>query len=80
MGGDGRGFGISLLGALVIIAAVMLLFTGRYGRGLFDFILGINRWTYRVIAYTALLRDEYPPFRLDQGGADPGMAHKRTEP
>lgn len=72
MGGDGRGFGISLLGALVIIAAVMLLFTGRYARGLFDFILGINRWTYRVIAYTALLRDEYPPFRLDQGGVDPG--------
>jgi hypothetical protein len=72
MGSDGRGFGISLLGALVIIAAVMLLFTGRYVRGLFDFILGINRWTYRVIAYTALLRDEYPPFRLDQGGVDPG--------
>jgi hypothetical protein len=72
MGSDGRGFGISLLGALVIIAAVMLLFTGRYARGLFDFILGINRWTYRVIAYTALLRDEYPPFRLDQGGVDPG--------
>jgi len=36
--------------------------------------MGLNRWCYRVVAYTALLRDEYPPFRLDQGGTDPGSA------
>lgn len=32
--------------------------------------MGLNRWQYRVLAYTALLRDEYPPFRLDQGPED----------
>jgi hypothetical protein len=63
--------GPSLLGLLVLVAAVILLFTGRYRRTLFDFILGIDRWIFRVIVYTALLRDEYPPFRLDQGPADP---------
>jgi hypothetical protein len=65
-----RGRGLSLLGLLVLIAAVALLFTGRYLRPLFDLILGINRWIYRVLAYTALMRDEYPPFRLDQGPSD----------
>jgi hypothetical protein len=34
--------------------------------------MGLNRWCYRVLAYAALLRDEYPPFRLDSGGLDPG--------
>ena len=66
----GPGAGLSLLGLLVLIAAVILLFTGRYRRALFDLIMGINRWIYRVIVYTALMRDEYPPFRLDQGPAD----------
>lgn len=62
--------GLSLLSLLVLIAAVILLFTGRYPRQLFDLLMGLNRWTYRVLAYTALMRDEYPPFRLDQGPAD----------
>lgn len=66
-----RDVGISLLGILVLIAGVLLLFTGRYRAGHFDLVMGINRWAYRVFAYAALLRDEYPPFRLDQG---PGYA------
>ena len=63
----GNAAGISLLGLLVVIAGFFLLFTRRYPRALFDLILGINRWVYRVLAYVALMRDEYPPFRLDQG-------------
>jgi hypothetical protein len=49
----------------VIIAWFAILFTGRYPRGLFDFVLGVLRWGNRVVAYAFLLvTDEYPPFRL----------------
>jgi hypothetical protein len=64
--------GVSLLGLLVLIAGLMLLFTGHYRQSLFDLIVGINRWVFRVVAYTCLFRDEYPPFRLDQGGGEQG--------
>ncbi|MFI7582974.1 DUF4389 domain-containing protein [Kocuria sp. M1N1S27] len=67
-------WGPSLLGLLVLIAAVILLFTGRYRYGLFALVVGLNRWIYRVSAYVLLLRDEYPPFRLDQGPVDPHPA------
>jgi hypothetical protein len=63
--------GISLLGLLVVIAGFLLLFTRNYPRALFDLILGLNRWVYRVTTYVALMRDEYPPFRLDQGQYEP---------
>lgn len=66
-----RGGGLSLLGLLVLITLLILLFTGRYPRSLFAFIMGINRWIYCALAYGALMRDEYPPFRLDQGATDP---------
>jgi hypothetical protein len=71
-----EGVGISLLGLLVFIAAVILLFTGQYWRGLFDLVLGLNRWIYRVITYVALMRDEYPPFHLDLGPVDPGESRR----
>ena len=56
----------------MFIAAVILLFTGRYPRPLFDLIIGLNRWAFRVFGYVALMTDDYPPFRLDQGGRTPG--------
>ena len=61
----------SLLSVLVFFAGVGLLFTARYPRGLYDFAMGVDRWVLRVVAYAALMTDVYPPFRLDQGGAEP---------
>jgi len=55
----------------IAIAALSLLFTGRYPRGLYDLLLGVARWNLRVTAYLALLTPRYPPFRLDQGEREP---------
>jgi hypothetical protein len=70
IGGPGGG----LIGILVLIAAVWLLFTGRYPRDIFRLVIGLNRWVYRVLAYVTLMRDEYPPFHLDTGGKDPATS------
>ena len=59
---------------LVVFAAIALLFTTRYPRGIFAFVMGLDRWVLRVIAYAALMTDVYPPFRLDQGGPEPADA------
>jgi hypothetical protein len=50
---------------VVVIAWFAILFTGDYPRGMFDYVVGVTRWTNRVTAYAWLLvTDEYPPFRL----------------
>ncbi len=79
------GFEIGLIGGLVLFAGFALLFAARYPRGIFDFVVGLDRWVARVATYVLLMRDEYPPFRLEQGGAEavafegaaPGAASER---
>ncbi len=50
---------------VVVAAWFVILFTGRFPRVMFDFLVGVGRWTNRVIAYAhVLVTDRYPPFRL----------------
>ena len=49
----------------VVIAWFAILFTGKYPRSLFDYVVGVQRWSLRVEAYAILLvTDQYPPFTL----------------
>jgi hypothetical protein len=50
---------------------VVLVFADHYPPGVFDLVMGMNRWVFQVNAYAALMTDQYSPFRLDMGGHDP---------
>jgi len=63
-GGGGRSQTPGLVNVLAIFGAVALLFTGKYPESIFKLVVGMNRWSYRVCAYAALMTDQYPPFRL----------------
>jgi hypothetical protein len=63
-------FVLAFLGVAALVAIIIawfaILFTGRYPRGLFNFVVGVMRWSLRVVAYAFLLvTDVYPPFRLE---------------
>ena len=58
-------FFLTMAGIVVyVLAWFAILFTGRFPRDMFDFLVGIGRWGLRVNAYVYLMRDEYPPFSL----------------
>ncbi len=65
-GGWGSQNGGGLVSILVVFVGVANLFTGKYPKGIFDLVIGMNRWSFRVAAYATLMTDKYPPFRLDE--------------
>ncbi|MSQ13884.1 MAG: DUF4389 domain-containing protein [Dehalococcoidia bacterium] len=65
-GGWGWRYGGGLSLVLVLFAAVGNLFNGKYPKDIFELVMGMNRWVYRVLAYAALMTDQYPPFRLGE--------------
>jgi hypothetical protein len=62
--GWGRWIGLNFL--LVLFAAIVLLFTGKYHKDIYSLVMGINRWGFRVATYSGLMTDRYPPFRFGE--------------
>jgi len=66
---------------VVIVAWFAILFTGRYPRGIFDFVEGVIRWHNRVVGYAYILvTDRYPPFSLSQREVPPSTPERPSEP
>ena len=63
-GGYGK-WGGGLVWLLTVIAGFANLFAGEYPETIFRLVMGLNRWSFRVAAYTLLMADKYPPFSLD---------------
>ncbi|HYN94324.1 MAG TPA: DUF4389 domain-containing protein [Pilimelia sp.] len=62
---------LGLVSVGVLVVAISLAVRGRPPQGLHDLLVGVARWSLRVVAYVALLTASYPPFRLDQGDTEP---------
>ena len=67
-----------LIGVIVLVAAIALAVYGEYPRSVFEYVVGLNRWVVRVVAYGALLTTAYPPFLLDKGEREP--THETAPP
>ena len=63
-GGGGEHSRVGLAPILAFFGVIVVLFRGTYPADIFKLVVGVNRWSYRVLAYTSLMTDEYPPFRF----------------
>jgi hypothetical protein len=72
--------GIAQIFVIFPISFFVVLFTGSYPEGLRSYVVGVQRWALRVGAYVAFLRDEYPPFSLEDGGMAPAARSSAGPP
>jgi len=61
---------------VVLVSFFAVLFTGKWPKGMRSFVVGVSRWSLRVVTYAAFLTDEYPPFSLEDGspGREPAVS------